>query len=357
MCVNSIMVANGHSASKAGFWGLVEQKGPWKQTASDIARSKEKVSFPKGGGIGYGGTKNASHGNWKSRMNPYTVQGGKPPPKPSRLAQKKVTARDLGSGEMGGMKFKIPKSKGTPLEPDMANPETGGAGGNDLGPNRRESIISGDFYSTRDTSSNMSIDSWYDNIEKNIDEKKKYVFPKEEPQAPQKRKNSSDAGVGKKIKKPEAPTPSVTIKRKNSADVGVGKKTKPNPRFDPLDIKPKSPLTKGIKRKNDDKYGDSKRMKLNPRFDPLDIKPVTKNQSVKRKGEGMHTVNKLKKTGNIPGGKRRNAGLRINTSNLPSSRQGGVRDSNVRAEQGSTAAKNAKDVKAKLPSVTKRGKK
>jgi hypothetical protein len=101
------MVANGHSASKAGFWGLVEQKGPWKQTTSDIARSK-----------------GAGRKNSREFITPYQINGSKPPPKPSRLAQKKVTSKDLGSGEIGGMKFKIPKSKGTPLEPDVQNPET-----------------------------------------------------------------------------------------------------------------------------------------------------------------------------------------------------------------------------------------
>jgi hypothetical protein len=105
--VNSIMVANGHSASKAGFWGLVEQKGPWKQTSSDIARSK-----------------GAGRKNSREFITPYQINGSKPPPKPSRLAQKKVTVKDSSSGGMGVMKFKISKSKGTPLEPDVQNPET-----------------------------------------------------------------------------------------------------------------------------------------------------------------------------------------------------------------------------------------
>jgi len=60
-------------ASLKPFWGLVVQKGPWKSTATDIARAREKDKPSVGGGIPLGGRGHAGHAEFKSVMTPYQI--------------------------------------------------------------------------------------------------------------------------------------------------------------------------------------------------------------------------------------------------------------------------------------------
>ena len=83
--------------SRGGFWGLVEQKGPWKTTTNDIARSYQPYTSKEvGGGIQVGGTKNAGHAGWYAQINPNVdANYGPPPPKPSQYVQKSIISRPL----------------------------------------------------------------------------------------------------------------------------------------------------------------------------------------------------------------------------------------------------------------------
>lgn len=75
-----------------GFWGLVEQKGPWKSTATDVSRSQRSQPSKKtGGGIEIGGTKNAGHAGWYASINPQVDPNVLPsPPRPSQYVQKSI---------------------------------------------------------------------------------------------------------------------------------------------------------------------------------------------------------------------------------------------------------------------------
>lgn len=75
-----------------GFWGLVEQKGPWKSTATDAARSQRSQPSKKtGGGIEIGGTKNAGHAGWYASIKPQVDPNVLPsPPRPSQYVQKSI---------------------------------------------------------------------------------------------------------------------------------------------------------------------------------------------------------------------------------------------------------------------------
>ena len=75
-----------------GFWGLVEQKGPWKTTSNDAARShRSQPSKKTGGGIQIGGTKNAGHAGWYASINPQVDPNVLPrPPRPSQYVQKSI---------------------------------------------------------------------------------------------------------------------------------------------------------------------------------------------------------------------------------------------------------------------------
>lgn len=75
-----------------GFWGLVEQKGPWKTTSNDAARShRSQPSKKTGGGIEIGGTKNAGHAGWYASINPQVDPNVLPsPPRPSQYVQKSI---------------------------------------------------------------------------------------------------------------------------------------------------------------------------------------------------------------------------------------------------------------------------
>ena len=74
------------------FWGLVEQKGPWKSTSNDAARShRSQPSKKTGGGIPIGGTENSGHAEWyagiKPKVDPNVMP---PPPGPSQYVQKSI---------------------------------------------------------------------------------------------------------------------------------------------------------------------------------------------------------------------------------------------------------------------------
>ena len=78
------------------YWGLVQQNGPWKETAQD----RRNKSSPYGVGTGTprqgrGGTVHEGHGSFDSLTIPGCVSGRKPPPKPSVYAQRSVVYKPL----------------------------------------------------------------------------------------------------------------------------------------------------------------------------------------------------------------------------------------------------------------------
>lgn len=77
------------------MWGLVQQRGSWKTTRNDLRNTKEGTAVA-GGGIGFGGTKNAGAGNWASSTSIYQQNGSRPPPKMSVWAQRSVMIQDVG---------------------------------------------------------------------------------------------------------------------------------------------------------------------------------------------------------------------------------------------------------------------
>ena len=77
------------------MWGLVQQRGPWKTTRNDLRNTKQGTAVA-GGGIGFGGTKNAGAGNWASSTSIYQQNGSRPPPKMSVWAQRSVMIQDVG---------------------------------------------------------------------------------------------------------------------------------------------------------------------------------------------------------------------------------------------------------------------
>lgn len=66
----------------SSFWGLVQQKGPWKSTASDRERAKQSSRPTVGGGIPAGGTKHAGFAGYEQTMTPYQMDARGAPPKP-----------------------------------------------------------------------------------------------------------------------------------------------------------------------------------------------------------------------------------------------------------------------------------
>lgn len=72
------------------FWGLVQQKGPWQTTSSDIKRATQSKPNYGGGGTGSGGTAHAGNGNWLQVMTPNQINGSAAPLKPSDYAMRSV---------------------------------------------------------------------------------------------------------------------------------------------------------------------------------------------------------------------------------------------------------------------------
>ena len=52
------------------FWGLTQQKGPWRTTPLDVQRARETEPNWQGGSVGKGGTQHAGHDRWQSSINP-----------------------------------------------------------------------------------------------------------------------------------------------------------------------------------------------------------------------------------------------------------------------------------------------
>lgn len=85
------------SIGGGNFWGLVQQKGPWKTVKNDVQNAKASMIQQKvsGGGVGEGGTIHAGHGNYKQVLNPNTVSGrNAPPAKPSSLGARSVVLKE-----------------------------------------------------------------------------------------------------------------------------------------------------------------------------------------------------------------------------------------------------------------------
>jgi hypothetical protein len=86
------------------FWGLVEQKGPWKETATDRRHKSSPYGVGRGTPIrGRGGTVHAGHGDFDSLTVPANLTGRKPPPKMSVLAQRSVVYKPLVYGGPRGI--------------------------------------------------------------------------------------------------------------------------------------------------------------------------------------------------------------------------------------------------------------
>lgn len=81
------------SVGSGNFWGLVQQKGPWKSTPADkrnASLSLKNRSIMSGGGIGAGGTRHAGNGNWASTTTPADRDAWKAPPPPSKYATRSI---------------------------------------------------------------------------------------------------------------------------------------------------------------------------------------------------------------------------------------------------------------------------
>ena len=74
------------------FWGLVQQSGPWHQTANDKRVLNEKSIDWSGGGIGVGGKDHAGNALWKSITNFDTQRTSfmPAPPPPSKYVTRSI---------------------------------------------------------------------------------------------------------------------------------------------------------------------------------------------------------------------------------------------------------------------------
>lgn len=79
-------------STRSSFWGLVEQKGPWKMTLNDVERTKRyKPNKQAGGGIPIGGTKKAGHASWYASIKPKVDATVTPaPPDPGHYVQNSI---------------------------------------------------------------------------------------------------------------------------------------------------------------------------------------------------------------------------------------------------------------------------
>jgi len=100
------------------FWGLVEQVGPWKTTASDRKRSAMKDKPTVGGGIEAGGRKNAGHGEWKKIYTPYQNDVSfLPSPSPYVMRSVVTSPVDMKrQTKMGRVKKGVTMAARTPLQ-------------------------------------------------------------------------------------------------------------------------------------------------------------------------------------------------------------------------------------------------
>ncbi len=101
------------------FWGLVEQVGPWKTTASDRKRSAIKDKPTIGGGIAAGGRANAGHGEWKKIFTPYQNDASPSVSSPSNYAMRSVVTGPINmkrQTKMGRVKKGVTLAARTPLQ-------------------------------------------------------------------------------------------------------------------------------------------------------------------------------------------------------------------------------------------------
>ena len=101
-----VLVRSQPTVGDGHFWGLVQQKGPWKETKQDQinASTSSKSLMVSGGGIGEGGTLHAGifvsqklvltlsigHGDWYSVTNPAKNSSPMPLSKPSMYASRPI---------------------------------------------------------------------------------------------------------------------------------------------------------------------------------------------------------------------------------------------------------------------------
>ena len=126
------------SSTRGNFWGLVEQKGPWKTTLTDLERSHQNVSGSQtGGGIQLGGTKNAGHAGWYASINPSLDPSAMPLPKPSRYVQQSIITppQSIKRGAKGSILFNSPtepmKSGSTKRSTNFQRSQQEATGGNE----------------------------------------------------------------------------------------------------------------------------------------------------------------------------------------------------------------------------------
>ncbi len=101
------------------FWGLVEQVGPWKTTASDRQRSALKDHPTIGGGIEAGGRGHAGHGEWMKIFSPYQLDASPSVPKPSSYAMRSVVTKPVDmkrQTKMGRVKKGVTMAARTPIQ-------------------------------------------------------------------------------------------------------------------------------------------------------------------------------------------------------------------------------------------------
>lgn len=76
------------TSRQSNYWGLVQQRGPWEETAIDKQRLKNTKIINIGGGVSDGGTVHAGHSQWNTQITPYPQYSILPPvPNPSTYAQ------------------------------------------------------------------------------------------------------------------------------------------------------------------------------------------------------------------------------------------------------------------------------
>lgn len=404
--IKPMTIKNNLSYSSGKFYGLVKQKGPSKQTKMDEKRLYGFTTRKAGGGIGV--LENSSNANGKMVINPYVVDATTLPTGVSKYVQPTIITKNSKVGPSGVLGKRPLSTEAILLKkilqkdtkpyvyptyfdnPTPPTPPT--TDGRTLGgiPGNREIGVDNESDSSDDDEDQKKrLDDY---IKKETESKKQAklkelldsgipktptydfmdvdipgAYPQEymsPPLVPVKREGEEYDRKTKKMKKPEEVETSVPTKRKDGSMDGVRKKRKkPEGTVTILPVKRKTEQGGGskkkfkkpeesvsilpVKRVSDIEKTNSKKKKENPKFDPVDLpKPEKANPGVKRKGEKQPY--RLAKKQNT---KERPSKLRIQTSDLPPSRQGSIK-------QGKAEKKSAPKDSDKLPSPRqKRGKK
>lgn len=372
--IKPMTIKNNLSYSSGKFYGLVKQKGPSKQTKMDEKRLYGFTTRKAGGGIGV--LENSSNANGKMVINPYVVDATTLPTGVSKYVQPTIITKNSKVGPSGVLGKRPLSTEAILLKkilqkdtkpyvyptyfdnPTPPTPPT--TDGRTLGgiPGNREIGVDNESDSSDDAKTPT-----YDFMDVDIPGAypQEYMSP---PLVPVKREGEEYDRKTKKMKKPEEVETSVPTKRKDGSMDGVRKKRKkPEGTVTILPVKRKTEQGGGskkkfkkpeesvsilpVKRVSDIEKTNSKKKKENPKFDPVDLpKPEKANPGVKRKGEKQPY--RLAKKQNT---KERPSKLRIQTSDLPPSRQGSIK-------QGKAEKKSAPKDSDKLPSPRqKRGKK